>query len=54
MTMLDKGHHDLKLPEEDYHRLTLWLDCSSMFYGVFEKEGGEAQLAGGLAQPTLE
>lgn len=54
MAMLEKGHHDLKLPEEDYHRLTLWLDCSSMFYGVFEKEGGESQLAGGLAKPTLE
>jgi hypothetical protein len=51
---LSKGHHDLKLPPEDLHRLTLWLDCSSLFYGVYEKEGGEAQLRGEVARPTLE
>jgi len=25
-----------------------------MFYGVYEKEGGEAQLQGLVARPTLE
>jgi hypothetical protein len=54
MAILDKGHHDVKLSEEDLHRLALWLDCSSMFYGVYEKEGGEAQLLGQIARPTLE
>ena len=52
--MLEKGHHDLELPDEDLHRLTLWLDSSSIFYGVYEKEGGEAQLRGEIARPTLE
>ncbi|MEI6809448.1 MAG: hypothetical protein WCN95_12065 [bacterium] len=52
--MLNKGHHDVKLSEEDMHRITLWLDSASMFYGVFEKEGGEAQLRGEIAKPTLE
>jgi hypothetical protein len=52
--MLVKGHHDVALSEEDRRRITLWLDCSSMFYGVYEKEGGEAQLAGKVARPTLE
>ncbi|HPD13805.1 MAG TPA: NPCBM/NEW2 domain-containing protein [Planctomycetota bacterium] len=52
--MLEKGHHDLKLSAEDFRRLTLWLDCVSMFYGVFEKEGGQVQLTGGIAKPTLE
>lgn len=51
---LQKGHHDLELPKEDLHRLTLWLDCASMFYGVYEREGGQAQLLGELARPTLE
>jgi hypothetical protein len=51
--MLDHGHHDVKLSPEDFHRLTLWLDCSSIFYGVFEKEGGEAQLRGERASPSL-
>jgi len=26
----------------------------SMFYGVYEKEGGEAQLRGEIVRPTLE
>jgi len=52
--MLEKGHNDVKLSPEDFHRLTLWLDCVSMFYGVFEREGGQIQLSGGIAKPTLE
>ena len=52
--ILQKGHYDVKLSQEDLHRLTLWLDCASMFYGVYEKEGGEAQLRGEVARPTLE
>ncbi|MHC4253462.1 MAG: HzsA-related protein, partial [Planctomycetota bacterium] len=51
---LEKGHKKLKLPEEDLHRITLWLDSSSIFYGVYEKEGGEAQLRGEIVKPTLE
>ena len=52
--LLQKGHYDVKLSKEEMHRLTLWLDCASMFYGVYEREGGEAQLQGLLARPTLE
>lgn len=52
--MLAKGHHDLKLSPEDMHRITVWLDSCSMFYGVYEKEGGEAQLRGEVVHPTLE
>ena len=54
LAILEKGHYDVKLSAEDLHRITLWLDCSSMFYGVYEKEGGEAQLLGQIARPTLE
>ena len=52
--MLVKGHHDLKLPPEDLHRIAVWLDSCSLFYGVYEPEGGEAQLRGEIARPTLE
>jgi hypothetical protein len=52
--ILDQGHHGLKLPAEDMHRIMLWLDCCSMFYGVYEKEGGAAQLLGKVVHPTLE
>jgi hypothetical protein len=51
---LQGDHHGLKLSAEDLHRLTLWLDLSSMFYGVYEKERGEAQLRGEVAWPTLD
>jgi hypothetical protein len=54
LELLDKGHHGLRLPPGDMHRLTLWLDACSMFYGVYEKEAGEAQLRGEVARPTLE
>jgi len=52
--ILEKGHYDVKLSDEDFHRLTLWIDCCSMFYGVFEKEPGEAQLRGEVARAILE
>ena len=52
--MLQKGHHDVKLGPEDMHRLTVWLDSCSLFYGVYEKEGQEAQLRGEVVWPTLE
>ena len=52
--LLTEGHYDVKLSEEEMHRITVWLDSVSNFYGVYEKEGGEAQLRGEVAHPTLE
>ncbi|MDR1493365.1 MAG: discoidin domain-containing protein [Planctomycetaceae bacterium] len=52
--IIKEGHYDVKLTKEEIQRVTLWLDCCSIFYGVYEKEGGEAQLLGGVAYPTLE
>ncbi len=52
--ILEAGHYDVKLSDDDFRRLALWLDCSSMFYGVYERAGGEAQLRGEIALPTLE
>jgi hypothetical protein len=52
--MLLAGHHDVKLSPEDLHRLTVWLDSCSLFYGVYEKAGGEAQLRGEIVWPGLE
>jgi hypothetical protein len=52
VALLDKGHHDLKLLPEDLHRLTLWLDCNSDFYGVYHDT--EAQLRGEIVKPDLE
>ncbi len=50
--MLEKGHKGIVLPEDDFHRLTLWLDCNSDFYGSYENI--EAQSRGEIVLPTLE
>ena len=52
--LLTDGHYDVKLSPEELHRIVVWLDSCSVFYGVYEKEGGEAQLRGEIARPTLE
>ena len=52
--LLVKGHYDVKLSEAELHRIAVWLDSCSVFYGVYEQEGGEAQLRGEIAKPTLE
>lgn len=51
--LLQQGHYDVKLPPDAMRRITVWLDSCSPFYGVYEKEGGEAQLRGAAAKPTL-
>lgn len=51
--MFRDGHHGVELSDEDMHRIVLWLDSVSLFYGVYEEEGGLAQLRGEIAQPTL-
>ena len=35
------GTTSVELRKKKLHRITLWLDCTSVFYGVYE-EGGEA------------
>ena len=52
--LLDKGHYDVKLSPEDLHRITVWLDSYSPFYGVYGPEAGKAQLRGEVVRPALE
>jgi hypothetical protein len=52
--LLKGGHYDVQLSAEEMNRIVLWLDCVSIFYGVYEKDGGEAQLRGEIVYPTLE
>lgn len=52
--LLLNGHYDVKLSPEELHRIAVWLDSTSPFYGVYEREGGLAQLRGDIAVPTLE
>ena len=49
---LKKGHHDVKLTSEELHRITLWLDANSLFYGAYHDL--EAQRKGQRVMPPLE
>ncbi|MFQ6098724.1 MAG: hypothetical protein ACE5O2_13435, partial [Armatimonadota bacterium] len=49
---MDERHYGVKLSEEDFHRLTLWLDCNSEFYGAYENI--EAQARGEVVWPSLD
>jgi hypothetical protein len=33
--LLDKGHYDVKLPQEDWIRLTTWIDSNGQYYGTY-------------------
>ena len=48
----DASHYGVKLPPEDRHRLTLWLDCNSDFFGAYENT--QAQARGEVVWPSLD
>jgi hypothetical protein len=52
LKFMDEQHYGVKLSEEDFHRLALWLDCNSEFYGSYENT--TAQARGQIVQPTLD
>jgi hypothetical protein len=41
----------VRLPEDDYLRLCIWLDANVPFYGTYEKEAQVAQQAGRHVPP---
>jgi hypothetical protein len=49
---LGPQHHGVELPHGDLHRITLWLDCNSEFYGAYENT--PAQARGELVAPSLD
>jgi len=50
--MLEKGHKDIKLSQEEMRKISIWLDCNSDFYGTYENL--EAQRRGEIVHPILE
>lgn len=48
---LTPEHYDVQLPPEDLHRINLWLDANSEFYGAYEDT--EAQARGEIVYPSL-
>jgi hypothetical protein len=49
---LDERHYGVKLSPEDFHRVTLWLDCNSEFLGAYEDAAAQAR--GELVRPSLD
>ena len=47
-----KKHEAVKLSQGDFHRITLWLDCNSNFYGAYVKM--REQVRGEVVMPELE
>ncbi len=43
LALLDKGHYDVKLTPEDLHRIALWLDSNSDFFGAYENTDSQAR-----------
>ncbi len=50
--LLKQGHHDVQLTAAELHRIALWLDCNSDFYGSYENLRRQEQ--GEIVEPTLE
>ncbi len=49
-----KDHYGVELTDAERRRIALWLDTTSNFYGVYDKEGCEKEFRGEQAFPTLE
>jgi hypothetical protein len=49
---LDRRHHGVKLSDEEFHRVTVWLDANSEFFGSYENT--VAQARGEVVYPTLD
>jgi hypothetical protein len=49
---LGESHYGVKLSQDDFHRITLWLDCNSEFFGAYENT--EAQARGEIVKPSLQ
>ncbi|MBC8372320.1 MAG: hypothetical protein H8E53_01905 [Planctomycetes bacterium] len=47
-----KKHVAVKLSQSDFHRITLWLDCNSNFYGAYVKT--QEQIRGKVVMPDIE
>jgi hypothetical protein len=47
-----RRHYGVTLSAADFHRLTLWMDCNSEFFGSYENPS--AQSRGEVVQPSLD
>jgi len=52
LRLLEKGHYDVELSDEQLHRITLWLDCGAPFFGAYERTQEQAQ--GEIVLPLVQ
>lgn len=53
--LLDNGHYDVKLSDDEWMRLVTWMDANALFYGTFNPEEQAKQLRGErIAGPDLQ
>lgn len=52
LPFLEPGHYGVQLTDAERLRITLWLDCNSVFYGAYHDAGKQAQ--GELIMPWLK
>ena len=50
MQLLRKGHEDVVLSQDELARIALWIDCNSVFYGVYDPAEQARQLSGEIVQ----
>ena len=44
--LLDDGHYDAKLSDDEWERIVTWMDANALFYGTFNPEQQARQLRG--------
>jgi len=55
MKLLREGHEDAELRPEEFARLSMWIDCNAVFYGVYTPEEQGRQLrAERVGMPELQ
>jgi hypothetical protein len=53
--LLEEGHYDVKLSEDDWNRINTWIDANALFYGTFKPEDQQRQQRGERIEgPDLE
>lgn len=52
ITLLEAGHYETKLTEDEMHRLVLWLDTNANFFGVYHDL--KQQGCGEIVKPVLQ
>ncbi len=53
--LLDDGHYDVQLSDDEWQRIVTWIDANALFYGTFNPEEQAKQLRGErISGPDLQ